>query len=113
MIGISMTTMSTGEGAAVLIRELPQSRLRNEAARVSRSATLDGGCVIDHQGFSDGDRTFDIRASLDRQESDILWNLFTGQTYLNVSTKEGFFYGVIENMADENGNVRLSILVKE
>ena len=113
MIGLSKTTQATGDGAAIIFQELPQSRLRNESARVSRSATLDGGCVIDHQGFSDSDRTLDLRAQLSQEQADILWEFFTGQTFANVSTKEGFFYGVIENMADENGNVRLSILVKE
>lgn len=113
MIGISKTTQATGSNAAVIFQESRQSRLRNEVARVSRSATLDGGCVIDHQGFSDSDRTFDIRATFTREQADILWEMFTGQTFLNISTPEGFFYGVIENMADENGNVRLSILVKE
>jgi hypothetical protein len=113
MIAISKTTQATGDGAAIIFQELPQSRLRNEAARVSRSATLDGGCVIDHQGFSDSDRTFDIRTKETRERANILWGLFTSQAFLNISTPEGFFYGVIENMADENGNVRLSILVKE
>lgn len=113
MIGISKTTQATGTYAAIIFQELPTSRLRNEAARVSRSATLDGGCVIDHQGFSDSDRTLDIRANFTETQSGILWELFTGQTFVNVSTKEGFFYGVIESMQDENGSVRLSILVKE
>jgi len=113
MIAISKTTQATGDGAAIIFQELLQSRLRNETARVSRSATLDGGCVIDHQGFSDSDRTFDIRARFTQEQADILWDMFTSQTFLNIATKEGFFYGVIETMQDENGNVRLSILVKE
>ena len=113
MIGLSKITQATDSAAAVIFQELPQSRLRNEAARVSRSATLDGGCVIDHQGFSDGDRTFDIRARWSQELADILWSLFRSATFLNIATREGFFYGVIENMADENGNGRLSILVKE
>jgi hypothetical protein len=105
---------ASGRGGRIAAARSCRNRINaGSVCARSNSATLDGGCVIDHQGFSDSDRTFDIRASLDRDESDILWNLFTGQTYLNVSTKEGFFYGVIENMADENGNVRLSILVKE
>jgi len=113
MIGISKTTQATGSAAAIIFQESKQSRLRNEAARVSRSATLDGGCVIDHQGFSDGDRTLDIRARLEQAQADILWELFRTATFLNVATPEGFFYGVIESMQDEGGNGRLSILVKE
>ena len=113
MIGLSKTTQATGSTAAIIFQESRQSRLRNEVARVSRSATLDGGCVIDHQGFSDSDRTLDIRTRSEKEMADALWELFRTATFLNVSTPEGFFYGVIENMADENGNVRLSILVKE
>ncbi len=96
-----------------MFQELPESRLRNESARVSRSATLDGGCVIDHQGFSDSDRTFDIRADLTEAQAAILWGIFKSETFVNVATREGFFYGVIESMQDENGSVKLSILVKE
>jgi hypothetical protein len=87
--------------------------LRNESARVSRYATLDGGCVIDHKGFSDGDRTLDIRAQWTQAQAEILWEIFREETFINVSTSEGFFYGVIETMNDENGNGRLTILVKE
>lgn len=113
MIGISKTTQATGDTAAIIIQETRQSRFRNESARVSRSATLDGGCVIDHQGFSDGDRTFDVRAKLTQEQADIIWELFRTATFLNLATAEGFFYGVIESMQDENGNGRLSILIKE
>lgn len=113
MIGLSMTTMSTGSAASVIIKENPASKTRNERARVSRYATLDGGSVIDHQGFSDGDRTFDIRASMSADEAELLWSMFRSQTYLNISTRDGFFYGVIESMDDDSGKVSLSILVKE
>jgi hypothetical protein len=113
MIGISKTTQATGNSAAIIFKELPSSRLRVESARVSRSATLDGGCIIDHQGFSDSDRTLDIRANLTKEQADILWDFFTGETFVNVATTEGFFYGVIESMQDESGAIRLSVLVKE
>lgn len=113
MIGISQTTQTTGNYAAIIFQELPSSQLRNETARVRRAATLDGGCVIDHQGFSDSDRTFDIRAYFTEAQAAIVWELFTGQTFINISTKEGFFYGVIASMQDENGNCRMSILIKE
>ena len=113
MIGLSKVTQATGTTAAIIFQELPTSRLRNESARVSRYATLDGGCVIDHQGFSDGDRTLDIRAKWTQEQAVILWELFRDETFLNVATPDGFFYGVIETMNDENGNGRLTILVKE
>ena len=113
MIGISQTTQATGTYAAIIFQELPTTRLRNESARVSRYATLDGGCVIDHQGFSDGDRTLDIRAQWTQAQAAILWEMFREETFLNVATADGFFYGVIESMQDENGQGRLSILVKE
>jgi hypothetical protein len=113
MIGISKATGATGNTAAVIIRERLDSRLRNESARVSRSATLDGGCIIDHQGFSDSDRTLDIRARPTQDVADILWEIFTTQTFVNVATRDGFFYGVIDSMRDENGDIRFSILVKE
>jgi len=113
MIGISKVTQATGSTAAIIFKELPSSRLRNETARVSRYATLDGGCVIDHQGFSDGDRTFELRVKWTQDEAAIAWEMFREETFLNISTPEGFFYGVIQTMQDENGDGRLTILVKE
>lgn len=113
MIGISKTTQATGDTAAIIINELPTSRLRNESARVSRYATLDGGAVIDHQGFSDGDRTLDVRVRWTQDQADALWSIFQSETFVNIASPEGFFYGVIESMQDENGIGRLNILVKE
>ena len=111
---ISITTKTTeGTVTGVLFQEAHDSELRNETSRVFRTPTLDGGAVVDHRGFSDGDRTFKIKAKLDEDTADDLWYLFRTETLLNISCSEGFFEGAISDMKAPNGNLELTFLVKE
>jgi len=111
MIAISTITQNT-EGALIL-EVLPSSRFREGRARATRSATLDGGCVIDHQGFSQGDRTFTIRANVTENQAGILDQVFQNETLLCLSTAEGVFRGVISTLNLRNGDMRMTFLVKE
>ena len=111
MIGISKITQDTN--GAMLIKEGIVSRLLNTRSRVSRSATLDGGAVIDHQGYADADLVFDIVAELTEAQEAVLWSLYKAETYINVSTKEGFFKAVISAMHPDEGRVGFTILVQE
>jgi len=113
MISISKITQSTESNAAVIIREKAKSKIKNAAARVSRSATLDGGAVIEHLGFSDGDRQLDIFARIDESMSSNVWSIFTGETFINISTADGFFYGVIDRLKVDNGDMQMTLLIKE
>jgi hypothetical protein len=45
----------------VVIRATADSNTRSNQRRLSRTATLDGGVAITDGGFSDGDRTIEIR----------------------------------------------------
>lgn len=112
MISISKITQATQNGS-LIIWESKKSKIRDAAARVSRTATLDGGAVIEHLGFSDGDRSFEISAKLSQSQSEVLWSIFTNQTFLNISTEDGFFYGSIERCKVDNGIAKLTFLVKE
>ena len=113
MIAISKITQSTESSAAVIIKEKAKSKIRNAGARVSRSATLDGGAVIEHLGFADGDRQLDIFAAIDESMSTIIWSIFTGETFVNISTSDGFFYGVIDRLKVDNGDMQMTLLIKE
>ena len=69
---ISISTLTVKTVSNVVFEESPKSKLRDLSARVSRTATLDGGCVITHSGVTDADRTFDIRAELTEDQADAL-----------------------------------------
>jgi hypothetical protein len=113
MISISKITQSTESNAAVVIKEKAKSKIRDARARVSRSATLDGGAVIEHLGFSDGDRQLDILAQLNETVSGYIWDIFTDETFINISTSDGFFYGVIDRLKVDNGDMQMTLLIKE
>jgi len=109
MISITTKTAETIDG--VFLEELPSSVFRNAAARVVRTPTLDGGAVIDHRGFSEYDREFTIRAVLDEQTANDLWEIYRAETLVNLSCREGFFSGTISNMVIDGGLLTLTFLV--
>lgn len=110
---ISISTVTKNANGSIIISEGPKSKLKESSARVSRTATLDGGCVITHSGHSHGDRTFKIVGTISESDAAILQNIFETETFVNISTSEGFFAGVIEKLKTDNGNLKLTFLVKE
>ena len=111
MVSISALESKTVDG--VFFNELPTSVFRETTPRVSRTPTLDGGAVIDHRGFSDGDRTFKIEAQLDEATTDALWALYRAETLVNISCREGFFTGTMSDLKADGGRVTLLFWVKE
>ena len=110
---ISLTKITQAPGQEIIIREDPTSKIKDAIARVTRSATTDGGAIIDHQGYADGDRTFDILASVEQTVEDSLWSFFQNETFVNISTRDGFFYGVISAMRINYGKLKMTLLIKE
>lgn len=97
----------------VKFRERPTSSFLQVQPRVKRTATLDGGCVIDHQGYSVGDREIRVEASLDRTTSDDLMLMVQESTYLILSGPDGSYYGAVSSIQIDNGDLRMSFLAKE
>lgn len=100
---ISITTKIPGTNDAIIINEI-DSQVKQASARVSKTKTLDGGVVVLHNGFSDGDRNLNISTSLSRVDADILWDIFTTQTFVNVAMDEGVFNAVIKSVNISNSN---------
>lgn len=96
---ISITTLMPGANDAIIIKKYKlNSRIMQGSARVSKTKTLDGGVIIVHNGFAEGDRRLDIKAVLSKIETDILWNIFTTQTFVTVAIEEGVFNAVIRSL---------------
>jgi hypothetical protein len=112
MIGLSKVTQST-DNAAIIIKEQARSRINDSTSRISRSGTLDGGSHIEHLGYSDGDRKFEIFTSLEKTKADNIWAFYKSETMINISCLDGFFYGAIENLKIDNGIMRMTLLIKE
>ena len=111
IIGIKKTTQDAG--SAVLLRDDGRSEILNSSARVMRTATLDLGTVIDNQGYAVGDRTLRIIASVDESTAGKIWDLHKNNLYLLISTRDGMFYGSIQNLKTDRGQLEMIFLVKE
>jgi len=109
MIAISKMT----SGDSIIIDEKNNSQLYDGSARVSRSKTLDGGVVVDHRGFVAGDRTIRVNCELTESEETTLRTLFENETLIHISTKDGFYSAAIERLSGDNGNVEISLMIKE
>lgn len=110
---VSITTIESKAVDGVSFDELPTSIFRDTIPRVTRTPTLDGGVVVDHRGFADGDRTFKIEALLDETTTDLLWALYRSETLVKISCREGFFTGVLADLKADGGRVSLLFWVKE
>ena len=109
MIAISMITADV-QGHVEL--DDGDSRLGSLEARVSRSATLDGGCVITHSGVSQGDRTFTIKTTISERQKTRIEHIHENSTLVNISCKEGFFLGAISTINTSTPDLTMTILIK-
>lgn len=110
---VSITTIESKAIDGVLFDESPKSVFRDTPPRVNRTATLDGGAVLDHRGFSDGDRIFKIAAEVTEAIADDLWYMHRNETLLNISCPEGFFTGSIQDLKADGGRLEMVFLVKQ
>jgi len=111
MIGISTITADTA--GDMILMESSESILEDFEARVSVSATLDGGGIISHYGFSESDNRLEIKADLNTAEIEKLKAIFKTYTYLNISTSKGIFKGAISRLFPNDGLVEMTILIEE
>jgi hypothetical protein len=109
---ISISSIVQNVTGAVIINETLTSVLKSNTARISRVATLDGGSVITHSGYSDGDRTLSVYARLNKAQSDLLWGIFKNETFVLVSISDGLFYSSIQRVRIDNGDLSMTILIK-
>lgn len=82
--------------------------------RNSRVATLDGGAVIPDFGYSEADRTLDLRWPA-RQKSTVenVRRMAKSYSRLIVSTEEGCFLGAPGAFNLSNGEAQLQIMVEK
>ncbi len=81
-------------------------------ARVSRVATLDGGCVIVHSGVSHGDRTFRIKTKINADKKAAIEYINENSVLVNISCSEGFFLGAISYIDTSTPDLTMTILIK-
>lgn len=107
MIGIA--TITSNSAGAVLINDKRKSEDKKASARINRTKTLDGGVCIVHNGFSHGDRTVSIKATITQTDADALWTIFQDETLVMFSNDEGCFDAYINNLTIDGGQVTIEI----
>jgi hypothetical protein len=110
---ISVSTLTANTAGTLIFEELPNSELKTALARVTQVPTLDGESIVTHQGFSHGDRNMTIEAFLNETDADVMWNIFTTESLIYLSTSEGFFKAAISNFAITKGRIKMTFAIKE
>jgi hypothetical protein len=81
--------------------------------RVTRTATLDGGCMIVDNGYSASDATFVVSIpSITKENANIIKYMVIRHSLLVLSCRAGCFLGVADAI-DEDGGFKINFLVKE
>jgi hypothetical protein len=88
MISISPQVQSS---YFIFLREMASSKIKEYTRRVSRTATLDGSSVITDSGYTDTDRTLEIRARITAAQESIITYLMETYSLLTVVTDEGCY----------------------
>lgn len=110
MISISTTSASTNQ---LILNEKLLSSPETQTARISRSKTLDGGCVIVNNGMRDADRTFDYSVRTSQTNCNIMNYLFRNETLISIANDTGVFHAVFETFRNNDGLLEMTFLVKE
>ena len=111
---ISLTAIDFDLHGHLMIHELPTADLSTLTRRANRVATLDGGAVINDTGHSPADRTFTVRWRLrHRAEQDRAQHLLRMHRYLYVSSREGLFTALPQQLSVQNGEAVLTLLIQE
>jgi len=110
---ISIATITQNTSGNIDFDELPKTTLYDASARVTRTATLDGGSSIVHSGFSDSDRTFSIYAIVTEVQAKILKSIHETETLINLSCVEGYFSGMIKKLKVDDTEMYIQFLIKE
>lgn len=112
MIAISTPTFDLN-GSLVIKDYDPATDISSLSRRVSRTATLDGGCEIEDKGLSHGDRTFSIQFPASLTDANALKYLVESYLLLKIATAEGMFTGAVENLRINAGEITATIFIKE
>ena len=111
---IVLSTPTFDLNGSVILKRTSKSNIETRERRVTRTATLDGGVEIADMGFTDGDRTLNIRA---RRESigteDAIRYLMENYPILVCTTRDGAYHGVIERMGRQAGELTVTFLIQE
>jgi hypothetical protein len=91
---------------------LPKQTIGDTRRRLNRVATLDGSAVANDSGYSDADRTIDLRWQPQSSDQEALVERLV-RTYsrIQVSTRSGVFLALLETYVPDDQEAQLRLLV--
>lgn len=95
----------------VLIYLSPSTRIGEP--RFSVTPTLDNDVVVDHRGFSHGDRDIRIVGKISKTQEDNLWNIMENETEIGIACEDGYYIGMINRLNVNKGILDLNLQIKE
>lgn len=105
MIGFSTLTLDIN--GTLIADELPSSDYRKHKRRVKKTATLDGGVVVEDQGYVDMDRVVSIDLKSSKAIYDRLRYYIQNYSELGLSTQLGYNTAAIKSMSDSDGKINI------
>jgi hypothetical protein len=109
---ISISTITASATGNVIVEEDIASDTGAKTARVTRTATLDGGVYINNLGFTHGDRTLRIRGRISQAKAALLSTIFEGNNSSLISLSDGLYLGSISTLNTQNGSLNMTFLIK-
>lgn len=109
MISISRTIADTNGNVILPYVDDP----RGGTARMTRTATLDVGAVINILGVADGDRTIPIRnLPVNEDIAETALYLYSLAEKVLITIKDGVFLGAIKTCKPNNGLLNMTLLIE-
>lgn len=109
---ISLSTQTYDPKGLLLLRYAPQSNDQELQRRVSRTATMDGGCTFDDFGFSWSDVDLSLQfESLTKEQGEQLSYLAKTYGVLTAVTNQGAFNVLVESYSYKEGRAELKLLI--
>lgn len=95
----------------VMIAINPDSDFNYQSRRITRTATLDGGCYIADNGFTSSDGTIKLVVSYDNYLPS-LSSIIEQFGLVTVSSTQGFFECALESITPGSDVVNVNLLIK-
>lgn len=109
-----LTSLTFDPAGAVELAVLPSSDMGESRRRVTRTATLDGGAAFNDFGYTEADRTIELKwAPMKRDRESAVDRLVKTYSRLRLSTKEGCFLVAPSFYKSTPAESKLSLLVVE
>ncbi len=113
-IGISTPVFDVNGAKAIPVTSDSLISTDSGSRRVTRTATLDGGCAVYDTGFAACDATIFIESNRsDKTIGDWFAYIVKNYNSVDVSTPRGFFYATPEKWEIRNGLPTLTLMITE